>query len=577
MNGARIQRRLLYAFLALLIGVLAPAALLIERRLGDDIREQIRVSLVREARVLEGSLRRERPVDVAEWVAGLGDRAAARVTVIAPSGAVRGDSEVPATGLSRLENHRGRPEIEAAFSGQTGAAVRHSVTLGEDMMYVAVPVGAPPAMVLRLALPLVEVGRVVRHAQAAMWLAGLVALALALALGTLLSRWLTRPVLALTRAARAMSRGDFDAPLPPPPDDELGELVRAVAILRSELAGRISELRAEGEKLRAVVNGMSEGVALVRGGVIAVANSAFATLLGAKDVEGRRPLEAARLPELGEIIEQAVVARAASEREVALGDRLLQLAARPLGEAGSAQAVVTVIDATEARRLERVRREWVANASHELRTPVAAIVGAVDTLAAGAAEDPAARASFLDILLRHSQRLSRLTNDLLDLSRLETGYRPRLGVLRLRPVAEAVLAALFGRAGEKQIALVCNLEGELAVSAERAAVEQILTNLVDNAIKYTPAGGRVRVSAIRREKTVEIAVEDNGQGIPAEHLPRLFERFYRVDAARSRALGGTGLGLAIVKHLVIAHGGEVWAESRLGEGSRFLVSLPLAG
>jgi two-component system phosphate regulon sensor histidine kinase PhoR len=565
------------AFLALLVGVLAPAALLIERRLGEDIREQIRVSLVREARVLEVSLERDRPADLAGWVASLGARAAARVTVIAPTGQVQGDSEVPASGLAHLENHRGRPEIEAAFSGRTGASVRHSVTLGEDMMYVAVPVGAPPSMVLRLAVPLVEVGATVRHAQAAMWLAGLLALLLALALGTLLSRWLTRPVLALTRAARAMSRGDFDAPLPPPPKDELGDLVRAVSILRRELAGRIAELGAEGEKLRAVVNGMTEGVALVRGGVIAVANSAFCTLLGASEVEGRPPLEAARLPELGEILEQAVAARTIAEREVSLGGRLLQLAARPLGEAGSAQAVVTVVDATEARRLERLRREWVANASHELRTPVAAIVGAVDTLAAGAAEDPAARASFLDILLRHSGRLSRLTNDLLDLSRLETGYRPELEALPLAPVVEAVVAALAARAAEKQLALACEVPGELAVHAERAALEQILTNLVDNAIKYTSAGGRIRVSATKREQRVELAVEDNGLGIAAEHLSRLFERFYRVDAARSRALGGTGLGLAIVKHLVLAHGGEVRAESRLGRGSRFLVTLPLAG
>jgi two-component system, OmpR family, phosphate regulon sensor histidine kinase PhoR len=211
---------------------------------------------------------------------------------------------------------------------------------------------------------------------------------------------------------------------------------------------------------------------------------------------------------------------------------------------------------------------------HELRTPVAAIVGVAETLVGGAAEDPKARASFIDILLRHANRLSRLTSDLLDIARLEAGYRPRVEPVALAPLAQSVVTALGSRAAEKKLALEVAVPGELSVAGERPAVEQILTNLVDNAIKYTPEGGTVRISAEARDKTVQIVVADTGAGIPEEHLPRLFERFYRVDDARSREAGGTGLGLAIVKHLAMANGGDVKVESQLGRGTRFLVSLP---
>jgi two-component system phosphate regulon sensor histidine kinase PhoR len=249
------------------------------------------------------------------------------------------------------------------------------------------------------------------------------------------------------------------------------------------------------------------------------------------------------------------------------------------------QAVVVVIDLTESKRLERLRRDFVANASHELRTPVAAIVGAAETLSAifansdgspGADDDPGARASFVDILLRHAHRLSRLTADLLDIARLEGGYKPRVEQVPVGSAFDAVLTTLKERAAEKKIALSAHAPGEVKLAAERAAVEQILTNLVDNAIKYTPEGGRVSVRAERAGAHVRLVVEDTGPGVAPEHHARLFERFYRVDNARSRELGGTGLGLAIVKHLALANGGDVRVESQPGKGSRFLVSLPSA-
>ncbi len=557
----------------LLGGALIPAAILIDRRVGEDLRAQIRETLRREAVLLATDYEKNPPADVPAWVRDWEGRASARITVIDGDGRVLADSEVPESELPAVENHGNRPEVIAALAGHVGSEVHWSKTTSRELLYVAVPVSAPPARVMRVSLPLIEIATTLGRAQSAVWIAGLLALGLAFALAFAVSRWITGPVLAATRAARAMSRGDFEAPLPLPPDDELGELVRALSNLRHELARRLSELRGEGEKLRTILNGMTEGVALIQDGRVTVANPAFGALLGVGVVEGRRPIEAARLPDLHEAVESAMAEGKPAAREALVGGRTLHISALPLGEPGSEQAVVMLVDMTESRRLERLRRDLVANASHELRTPVAAIVGAAETLAGGAAEDPEARTSFVGILLRHAQRLSRLTNDLLDLSRLEAGYKPRVETFPAAAAVQTVLGALHERATAKNLQLESAVADELILSAERPAVEQILTNLVDNAIKYTQRG-RVRVTAEARGERVLITVDDTGPGIPAVHLPRLFERFYRVDDARSRELGGTGLGLAIVKHLVLANGGEITVESEVGRGSRFVVSLP---
>jgi two-component system phosphate regulon sensor histidine kinase PhoR len=386
----------------------------------------------------------------------------------------------------------------------------------------------------------------------------------------------------LSRATRALAQGDFDAPLPPPADDELGELQRAWKRMRLAMEEQVTELLGEAGRQRLILEGMAEGVALLQDGDIVMANPAFAELIGATGpLDGKTPLEAARIPALAEMIDESARTQAEVSRELITQGRTLRVTARPLG-GRLRRMVVVLLDMTEARRLERLRRDFVANASHELRTPVAAILAAAETLAAGAADDASARASFVDILGRHAQRLSRLTADLLDLARLEAGYRPRVEVVPMPAVLEAVLPSLQPRAAEKQLTLETELEpppkddggGDFTVAAERAAVEQVLSNLVDNAIKYTPAGGRVRVEARALPGRVELVVADTGPGIPAEHLPRLFERFYRVDNARSRELGGTGLGLSIVKHLVAAHGGEIRVESEVGHGTRFVVLLP---
>ncbi|MGZ3443844.1 MAG: histidine kinase dimerization/phospho-acceptor domain-containing protein, partial [Polyangia bacterium] len=422
------------------MAVLVPAALMLDRWIGDSVRDVERESLTREARALAGELARARPPDVTEWVAHL--TASTRVTVIDRDGRVVGDTDVPAAALAAVENHAARPEVKAALAGGVGVAERRSTTVDRRLMYVAVPVppedpAAPAARVLRVALSLDTVTATVGRAHFAVWLAGLMALTLALLLGTTLSRWLTRPIIAMTRAARAMSHGDFEVALPPPGDDELGDLVNTLDTLRNQLAARMAELRGEGHKLRAIINGMSEGVALVQDGVISVANPAFARLVGlGGDVEGRAIRDAVRIPAVGDAIESSLQTGTPASRELQIAGRALVAAIDPLGDRAARQAVVVLIDVTEPKRLERLRREFVANASHELRTPVAAIVGVAETLAAGAADDPEARSSFLEILMRHAQRLSRLTADLLDIARLEGGYKPRIEVVEVVRVVD---------------------------------------------------------------------------------------------------------------------------------------------
>ena len=411
-------------------------------------------------------------------------------------------------------------------------------------------------------------------------LTALAATALAVAIVALLGRRLAGPVVAMTHAARAMTEGDFDAPLPAPPDDEHGDLIRALASLRGQLRARLAELHADGERLRAVLQGMDEGVALVGEGRIVVANASFARLLdiapGKDGVEGHTLLEVARVPEISAAIVEAGAKGLVITRELEHGERALVVRATPLADGAQRQVMLALVDVTEARHLERMRRDFVANASHELRTPVAAVLAAAETLESGAGEDPEARARFLAILVRHAQRLARLASDLLDLSRLEAGYRPRVESVSLASALSTVLSTLRVRAEDKKIDIRAQLTPGLPpLAVERAALEQMLGNLLENAVKYTPDGGAVEVTASSGEGTARVTIADTGPGIAAEHLPRLFERFYRVDNARSRELGGTGLGLSIVKHLAIAHGGDVSVESEVGKGSRFTLRLPL--
>ena len=399
-------------------------------------------------------------------------------------------------------------------------------------------------------------------------------------------RWgmqVARPLRELATAARAIGDGRFVVPPELPSDDELGELGDALGELSRGLATRVRLLLAESERLRSVLEGMSEGVALVSGGRIALANSAFSRLLDiVGPVEGQTPLEAVRRAELAAAIDEAAATGRSHAGAVVVAGRdvegprgrVLHLRVAPLE--GAKSVVVVVLDVTEARSLERMRREFVANASHELRTPVAAIRAVVETLGASPSLDAESRARFERILSTQVERLSCLVNDLLDLSRAEAhGQRFHPQRLTLAEPLGQAMAMVRLRAEARRQRVSESIPADLpSLWADPIAVEQVLTNLLDNAVKYTPDGGRIEVRAHAEGGKVRVEVVDSGAGIAAEHLPRLWERFYRIDPARSRALGGTGLGLAIVKHLVQAQGGDVGVTSTLGSGSTFRVTFP---
>jgi two-component system phosphate regulon sensor histidine kinase PhoR len=502
-----------------------------------------------------------------------------RVTVIAPDGAVLGESE---RSSETLGNHSGRSEVRDALATGTGHAVRTSGTVGERLVYAAWRQTAGTNIrLVRLATPLdaVEVG----VWQLVVGLATGLALAAALGLGAalLLSRRMLRRIQRLVDFARELGAGGGPSYLAPERNDDLGLLEGRLAEMAADVAATIGRLRIEQERLEAILRGMVEGVLVTDlGGNVVLMNARARALLALPPglAERGRPLvELARDPGLAELMHDLAGGASIASRDVVLGSaRTLQVNAARLRDAdGRVFGFVLVLhDVTELRRLEVVRRDFVANVSHELRTPLTAIKGYAETLLGPAGDDRETARRFLTVIDRHSERLGRLIDDLLTLSDLELGRT----ALRIAPLAVGaavddvlqILGERFNRAGvtvEAEIA-----PGTPAVLVDGDRLRQVLINLVDNAVKYTPAGGRIAVRAApvrdgQHRGMVEIAVEDTGIGIPTGDLPRLTERFFRVDKARSRELGGTGLGLAIVKHIVQAHGGVLEIVSTLGHGT----------
>src|SRR5467141_1369276 len=494
----------------------------------------------------------------------------ARVTLIALDGLVLGDSEVEVAELPRLENHRDRPEVRAALAGGIGRDLRTSASVGAPLLYTALPVRDGPRTVgvLRLALPLSVVTSSYAELHRVMLAGGLLALAVAAGIGIFVAGRVTQPVVEMQEIARRMSEGEYNARAPVRSVDELGALGRALNVMMARLREKIDDLQEERAKATAILDGMVEGVIAVDAheGIVLMNERARAMFgVGPGRGEGK-PLR----------------------RELRLGHpvaRMLEINAVPLRlGAGESGAVMVLHDVTALRRLERVRTEFVANVSHELRTPLTAIQGYLETLLGGALEERRHARRFLEIAFHHTERLGRLLNDLTDLSNIELGkVSLRLGPVRFGEVLGSVLDIVRPKAEAGRVGLIADVEPpDLRVNADHDRLAQILINLVDNAVKYTREGGWVTVRVRPLEgppdfKGVEVRVRDTGVGIPRADLPRITERFYRVDKARSRELGGTGLGLAIVKHLVLAHGGELSIDSVEGEGTTVRFTLPASG
>ena len=459
-----------------------------------------------------------------------------------------------------------------------------------SQLYVAAPVRGDSGVqgVVRLAMPLTEVGSSVAAVHRVLLAGGLVALAVAAGIGIFVAGRVTRPIVEMEAIAGDMAQGRLDRRVPVRSPDETGRLGRALNAMAASLDDKITDLEQERAKATAILDAMVEGVVAVDGrDRILTMNERARAIFGlATRGEGKPFMEVIRNGDLHAILRSIRVAEggAGSHREVRLlapAPRTVEVNAVPLvltGDEPGVGVVLVLYDVTNLRRLELVRTEFVANVSHELRTPLTAIQGYLETLLGGALEEPQHARRFLDIAFRHTERLGRLLNDLTDLSNIELNkVKLAREPVAMDAVIDSVLAIIQPRADAGRVTLTAEVARDLPPAhADRDRLAQILINLVDNAVKYTPEGGRVtvRAAAAVGGGVLAIDVTDTGMGIPPADLPRITERFYRVDKARSRELGGTGLGLAIVKHLVIAHGGELTIDSTLGQGTTVRFTIP---
>ncbi len=506
----------------------------------------------------------------------------ARVTIIAPDGRVLADSSLSGPELAAVENHAGRPEVVQALRGDTGSAVRHSATVDVDLLYAAVPIRHDGRIIgiARVAFPLFGVEEqaqeVARSVAVALGIAFLVAVALAVAL----SAPLAGPLREMMDSARRFAAGDLAARTRLSRGDEIGELARILDRSADLLQSRLNELAGERARTETILSAIDGGLLAVdHRGTVILANDSLRRSLDLPDPLGRHYVEVIRHPEVGRALEGVLRTGLAQAAEIRVHHlrRAYALHAGPFpGQEGMPHgAVLTFLDVTERRRVDEVRRDFVANASHELRTPLTSIRGFVEALEDGGLEDSSIARRFLEKIRIHADRMAALVSDLLDLSRLEAGERPpHWEQVAPGEVVDDVVAGLATLAAARRIEVTADVQAP-PFETDPDRLRGVLENLVENALKYTTEGGHVAVSARAVDGTAVFEVTDDGPGIGAEHLPRIFERFYRVDKARSREMGGTGLGLSIVKHLCESLGGAVSVASEPGRGSRFTVKLPM--
>ena len=521
-----------------------------------------------------------RPRELQDLVHELTRGAEVRMTVIRSDGLVVADSSRSWEQVERMDNHAGRPEISAALESGQGSSVRRSATTGLHYVYAArVVASAEGRFVLRLAQPLAGLQMLRRSLG---WVLVAASLAALLAMSGLLwwLEWrISKALPDLVAGAERMERGDFGHRVGRPSDPELARIGKFLNRVAEEAETRIDDLETERAHLRAVVASMGEGVLVTDSeGFVWLANRAFERIFEVRgETAGRSPLELTRQTELEDLIVSTLVSGLGSTAEIevqAQPSRHVALASTPLGE--GLGAVVVARDITDVIRLTQVRRDFIANISHELKTPLSAIRGYTETLREGAMQEPEASSRFLGRILQQCSRLQTLLEDLLTLSRLENleGHLERRTV-DLERILDDCLETLAPKISARQIDLEVNVAPLPHQTGDPEALQRLFINLLENAIKYNRSGGRVVVALSPSNGEVVLQVDDTGIGIPATSIDRVFERFYRVDKGRSRDEGGTGLGLAIVKHVAQLHGGHVEVESHLGEGSSFRVHLPI--
>ena len=577
----RLSGKFILAFTAIGILVAALAGLLIERQLKSGLTRWIEDELTAEAQIIALMPAKE----IIKHTADLAWNTHARLTLVDAAGRVTSDSDIKST---ETDNHLYRPEIQEARLKGKGSAVRYSRTFKTNMLYVAVPLedGAKISGYIRLSRSLGEIGPSFDHLNRSAFQALLLVLFFALAGALIFSLRAISPIRKLVAFTDKVRRGDATGMILIESRDEIGRLVENINDIIPVLQEKIVAAHAERGKLEAVFTSMAEGIVVLDArSRIETVNRGLERMIGRRreEIVGMTPLEAFRNIPLHDALERFRGSRETVYQEVSLGDDHpvmmdVTISAVQGEEGGERKTILVFHDVTRLKKLERVRTDFVANVTHEIRTPLTAIIGFVETLLQGAVDDPQTARKFLETVRENAQRLNRLVDDLLTLSGFE------LGEMTLRPesvsladLLDQVLAVVTPLAAGKSLRIVREIPAETPrITADRDRLAQILLNIADNAVKFTPAGGTVTVTASTEEpEYLTVRIADTGVGIPKGEIPRLGERFYRADRTRSRELGGTGLGLSIVKHLMKAHGGRMEIDSTLGRGTTVTLHFPI--
>lgn len=578
-----IKSKIISLFLALQVLTLSIIGLYLGTNIKTIIYRQMDTSMLKQVNLLRELLVEDLRVGARDELQQKSERFShevnGRITVIATDGTVLADTEEnPQT----MENHRKRPEIMEAAREGVGWALRYSTTLDYNMRYLVQRV--EPYGYVRLAIPVTEVQHTLFGVFSRVLIGFGLAFAVFLFLSWRMSEKITEPIERITQAAQKIAHGNLAERIHVYSNDEIGTLSRMFNLMAFQLNETIRNIKNEKERLATILENMADGLIALDGAQkVILINPTAARMFGVQedDVKGKSLIEMSRNPQLVEAVKNVLETKSVMETEIQLifpQEITLHSHVAPIVRHQQIHGMVLIFtDITGLRRLERMRTEFVGNVSHELKTPLTSIKGYVETLLDMEIDHPMVN-KFLGVISKESERLSRLIGDLLDLSRLEGKRNGQLVPTRLQDVMDNVITILQTEADKKQIALKVFIPPLLPrVMGIEEQLNQVFINLIENAIKYTSDGGRVVVSAEADEKWVTLRVADNGVGIPPEDLDRIFERFYRVDKARSRQAGGTGLGLSIVKHIVKGHGGDIWVESRVGEGSTFTVKFQREG
>jgi two-component system, OmpR family, phosphate regulon sensor histidine kinase PhoR len=588
------KRRLLWqlypAYLLIMLVSLTAVAWFSSSALRTFYLEQTKADLEARALLIEDQFRLDiaasdfRQVDA--LCKELGQMASTRITVILPDGRVAGDSD---ESPQKMDNHADRTEVSEALAGGTGTSQRYSDTLKESRKYVAVPIqqGGKIIGVLRTSVSMNVVDRAVAAIQLRIAMGGCLAAIITAAISLWISRRITRPLEHLRIGAKRFARGNLTHKLPLSGSQEISDLADNLNQMAAELNEKICAVIRQRNEREAILASMIEGVLAVdtQERLIRL-NQTAAKLIGVDPsrAQGRMLQEVVRNLDLQQLVANVLATQKPQEDEILLhdnggGERYLHAHGTILRDAQEKEtgALVVLHEVTRLKKLEKVRRDFVANVSHELRTPVTSIKGFVETLLDGAMHNPQELQRFLQIVAAQTDRLNAIIEDLLTLSRIEQETEKAeiaLAQGSIRNVLYTAIEVCQMKASDKNIRVELNCDETLQAPINPPLLEQAIINLIDNAVKYSPPGQTIQISAGSTGEGVVIQVRDHGCGIGREHLSRIFERFYRVDKARSRKLGGTGLGLAIVKHIAQAHGGRASVESTLGEGSVFFLLLP---